>query len=100
MPNFTIYISEEDVPRWKALENKSQFLREALYVASIQELDKIKKPVPKVIDNPVIMKKELEELQEVKSMQFCKNGHPIPLNKDRCLGKKCIYSGNFKKVVR
>lgn len=32
------------------------------------------------------------ERQNEKSMGFCKNGHPIPEGRDKCLGKGCKYS--------
>lgn len=32
------------------------------------------------------------ERQKERSMGFCKNGHPIPEGRDKCLGRGCKYS--------
>lgn len=87
MPQQTIYIRNDDMPKWKALKNKSEFLSNAL---NGQIFGKIIKDVwdpdsiPTIETIPAVPK-ELEP-------RFCKNGHPIPYPKDRCLGKGCKYS--------
>lgn len=44
-----------------------------------------------IVDSKPIPTNFAERVLE-KSTGFCKNGHPIPEGRDRCLGKGCKYS--------
>jgi hypothetical protein len=37
-------------------------------------------------------KQWVEVEKPTRTKEFCKNGHPIPEGRDRCLGKGCKYS--------
>lgn len=41
---------------------------------------------------PPVAKKPKESLPSELAPRFCKNGHPIPYPRDKCLGKKCKYA--------
>ncbi len=52
-----------------------------------------------IINNPKQAEKALESAKPVKivakgssEQKTCKNDHPIPLGRDRCLGKGCKYA--------
>lgn len=69
MPTVSVFIRKEDLPAWKALENKSQWLHEKL------------NPFGSMVEKVGSMAKT-----------ECKNGHPIPEGRTKCLGKGCKYS--------
>lgn len=41
---------------------------------------------------PPVAKKPKESLPSQLTPRFCKNGHPIPYPRDKCLGKGCKYA--------
>jgi len=40
----------------------------------------------------VELAEKLKDMQEEKPMDFCKEGHPIPEGRTKCMGKGCKYS--------
>ena len=56
MPQVTVYVREEDLPKWKALEKKSEFIHQALnktYGDAVSEVQAAKKVLIKNLEkNP------------------------------------------------
>jgi hypothetical protein len=105
MPTLSVFIRKEDVDKWKALENKSEFMHNALNVNDgfVQEIESYNwKPktltanVGTIIvgnDTPgpeVII--DDEEKFKNSNFTFCKFGHAIPDSTGKCMGKGCKYS--------
>lgn len=72
------YAKNAEVDAAKLNNLSNNFVTEA----KKRESDWVKK---NTVVNEKIIPKELEP-------KFCKNGHPVPYPKDRCLGKGCKYS--------
>lgn len=83
MPNKTIYIRKEDEELWDSLENKAGKVSELL-----NNQPKFNKTSNQ---NEVGLPTSKNKPEALKS-RFCKEGHPIPYPKDKCLGKGCRYS--------
>lgn len=110
MPNVTVYIRKDDMDAWRQLPNKSEEISKLLRgqdsslategtpgpvfyeetsTINPESLKGIKiagatidsTPVGK---NPFYLKPKADKL--------CKNGHPIPDGRDRCMGKGCKYA--------
>lgn len=77
MPSVMIYIRQQDYDKWLAIENKPEWLHERLQSSSKVEQVPVKDKV--VGSTPT-------------SAAICKNGHPIPEGRTKCLGKGCKYS--------
>lgn len=43
-------------------------------------------------DTIILSTREIEQAKSALKPRVCKNGHPIPYPKDRCLGKGCKYA--------
>ena len=91
MPNATVYIRKRDWEQWLALENKSEFIHNALKGAPL---------IPGVSEGmlgTVILPTadplhKLSKIIKEKNVKFCKNSHPIPDGQYKCLGKGCKYA--------
>lgn len=98
MIQITAYLrDEEDLAKWKALKNKSEFLHDALnkvvpetkrIAEPILDVAKLLQPV-EIIKTPADAKKAVQPKDD---MKFCPNGHPIPEGRTKCMGKGCKYS--------
>lgn len=75
--NYTLYIKNNSFDKEK---NKSGLVNELL--AEHYDIH------PKV-DNLV---KIMSSKTKISNTLFCKNGHPIPEGRDKCLGKGCKYA--------
>ncbi len=97
----TVYIREEDLDLWAACPNKSLMIHNALQKMDVTEW----KPVNRTRDGMYSTKLgTFSEPTEPHSTdpinvpipalvpRFCKNGHPIPYPKEKCLGKGCKYA--------
>lgn len=100
MPQVTVYIREEDIELWKAVEKKSEFIHSAL-----RGQPKVSPPLHK--KSP---KKKLEDVYEAtvditrttafttdpskseNQLRLCKNGHILSDLTGRCTQKDCKYS--------
>jgi len=80
MPKVMIWVRKDDLSKWRAIGNKPQWLHEQLNSASPQ-------PIDKADVQPVLKIKRATFITS-----FCKNGHPIPEGRSKCLGKGCKYS--------
>lgn len=105
MPQVTVYIRDEDLPKWKGLEKKSEFIHNALanmmVVSSsdvpmtsdnpsqLKTINSPKKvPTPKLPDIPGII--TADKLPS--NVKLCKI-HDTPLDsRGRCLQKGCKYA--------
>jgi hypothetical protein len=83
MPNATIYIRKENEDAWSELENKSLWIN--------QQLFKSHTDAPLHIDYTA-REPTTETTPKLDNFGFCKNGHPIPEGRIKCLGKGCKYS--------
>jgi len=109
MIQITAYLrDEEDLKIWKAIGNKAAFIHDALQVqnstlhGTMYPEGETKIPGGKVVVNETkIIKTPEEALKQVAAvgmkkvdigMKFCKNGHPIPEGRTKCMGKGCKYA--------
>lgn len=98
MPQVTVYIREDDLDKWKALEKKSEFIHHALRGTpkEISPPSKIKSTKNiKINDNgtmsPIKPREPSEVITEMFTVYECKNGHI--LNKfGKCTTKGCKYA--------
>lgn len=111
MPQVTVYIRAEDMDAWKAIEKKSEFIHNALNDGRMPFLEAQR--IPEIVRTK--WEKANEALSEAKvstegryvatpegiygptkleskAQKFCKEGHPIPVGRDKCLGKGCKHS--------
>lgn len=84
MPQVTVYIRNKDLPKWKSVIKKSEFIHKALWV------DETPMYVQTLNINPVI--KPIKKSSSTSSARLCKiHGTPLTTN-GKCLQKKCKYS--------
>lgn len=82
----TVYIRDEDLEAWSACPNKSLMVHTALQPATKNvfiPLYREDEPAPQIL-SPTNLKP--------RSSNTCKEGHPIPSGRSKCLGKGCKYS--------
>lgn len=94
--NSTIYIRKENQEKWERIANKSAYINSLLEQESLagflgHELngkmrDEGLHKVEKVLKTTNLTNEIGEKLN------FCPNGHPMPIGRERCLGKVCKYS--------
>lgn len=105
MPQVTVYVRDEDLDKWKAIEKKSEFLHRAL-TNGLQEpfrnqVINIKtgsvKDAGLDLKTPGEKQKKFDELKQQfnvtkeNNVKYCKNNHPLD-DRGRCFGKGCKYS--------
>ena len=81
-----VYIRKENEQAWNELKDKSGSVNAMLTrdpPRTATSTTTIMPDVPVVKDSVAKAKKNFE---------FCKNGHPIPEGKSKCMGKVCKYS--------
>lgn len=86
MPRVNIYIRHEDWEAWLKIENKSQWVHEMLKPGLVGNLHEVS------VDEIHDVTTSGELFFHTKTQNTCKNGHPIPDGRDRCLGKGCKYA--------
>lgn len=79
MPQVTVYIRNEDLPRWKSIEKKTEFLSRALN----QEENLTTPEVLKAV------RKTATQLIKEQKVLFCKNGHILQEGRTKCSTKGC-----------
>lgn len=104
MPQVTVYIREEDLVRWKAVQKKSEFIHNALNGAVIGPLDSNSDIASQVSTAARIIKSTtdaekatLNQLARDVAPNYIKQKlckiHGTPLDdRGRCLVKGCKYS--------
>lgn len=93
MPKATIWIKVENQEAWSKLDQKSAFVNALLaqYDKDTSVQAELKEaPVLPVSLNDAFRYNSVPTLKP-RSNKFCKEGHPIPEGRDRCLGKGCKY---------
>lgn len=78
MPNFTIYIKKDDLDRWKALENKSEFISNALNRVPIPNYKKTPSVAPRRVGPPASWQTARIETKDPEK------GYPCCQSKKRC----------------
>lgn len=73
MPNKTIYLKEEDLEKWDSLENKSEFIHQALTKGTDSETNP-KKQIP--LTN--------EKKLYTPGIKICQHGYAVGLCKFNC----------------
>lgn len=107
MPQKTFYLRVEDEDLWKGIEDKAQFIHDALhstdinkYIVAVRERKEIKKIMKPFLENmkktTVISSSDVPMTKEnpgqLKEVAVCKI-HGIPLDaRGRCLQKGCKYA--------
>ena len=98
MPRVNIYIRIEDWEAWEAVVSKPEFIHDALQDRSpeIREYNGLKsRPLPDLYTdatkgtNTTVI---IPHRTPVVNREWCKNGHPMPEGRDRCIWKGCKYS--------
>ena len=90
MPRVNIFIRKEDTDKWKAIDNKSEWVH--------LQLNKSTEAVEDPLLEVTVMSKYELETEAPKSIfkketwRQCKNGHAIPAFQNKCLGKGCKYA--------
>ena len=91
--NQTIYFRKDIWDSFAAEPDKSKLINELLSehygLGSVAET----KTRSRVSSRRLDTRSSFERRVERNSGGFCKNGHPIPDGRDRCLGKGCKYGG-------
>lgn len=75
MPQVTVYIRNEDLDKWKAIEKKAEFISDAL------RSDALRGGSP-----------ENSTVEEKEALKLCKNGHITNQLTGRCTQKDCKYA--------
>jgi hypothetical protein len=88
MPNKTIYIRNQDLEAWEAIQDKPRFIADALRSVNIKTYNKA---VEERKELEAIIAPYLEETEP--EVAFCKNGHVIPEGQTKCSSKGCKYAG-------
>lgn len=97
MPRVDIWIRKDDLGAWQAIDNKAEFIHNALQGTVLPDQSKAYKSMsPDEITIKPIIKTPKEAKQAVASIRpsdvkFCKNGH-IADDYGRCLQRDCKYS--------
>ena len=98
MPTLSVFFRKEDVEKWKAIKNKSEFMHHALnpevrFIEAWNGNDSDKIPrVESYSSNFKPVKTPVNTTTAAPSIKFCKI-HGIPLdNRGKCLQKGCKYS--------
>lgn len=107
MPSVMIYIRQADYDKWLAIKDKPEWIHNALQSSSKVEQVPVKDEV--VGSTPTSAASGLSSNGRTfgfgpdnlgsspskparNTSAYCKNGHPIPDGRDKCLGKGCKYS--------
>lgn len=116
----SLYIRKADEDKWRALNNKTQVISNLLNKEPLHkkplDLNRMQKEVDDwqenkllnmVVVNEALSKAKVPTVNryiatpdgvigptrlQSKAMRFCKNGHPIPDGRTKCLGKGCNVS--------
>lgn len=89
MGRYNIWIRNRDISKWLSIKNKSKWISKCLNERETEEKERLEK-------KKVVSKKLKPLIREPKVMRmefsFCINGHSIPINRTKCMGKGCKYS--------
>ena len=100
MPHANVWIRKRDYEAWTALENKSEFIHNALNRQHFVDGAERAISTP-MYESDITLEeartwtanvKGLDGLIKEKNVKFCKNSHPIPDGQYKCLGKGCKYA--------
>jgi len=111
-----IYIRKDNEDIWESMEDRSDWVNRKLAEeknGTLKPFKRVVNPVftdgkvltPAPYNTPIVLNNDqVKELKQGKAItgpltqltprttKVCKNGHPIPEGRDKCLGKGCKYA--------
>jgi hypothetical protein len=96
MPHANIWIRKENEDKWEAIPEKSEWINALLANSGSTS----RYGAPRTIAGETFREVLSETLPKQPVLKprvsntagYCKEGHPIPPGRDRCMGKGCKYS--------